>query len=112
MTYRLFRINGLPALKKDLENFKREWKEGYDKVESSLGKFQHCDDEAKAQYPRLLDALEKELFLKYPRMAHLEIDTGKQLEDAINEYGALSFCIEPDENNIQKMTAYILDHGG
>ena len=113
MTVRLFRMSGLPALPQDFAAFKKEWAEGYDKLNSTMGKFISLSDEDKIEYPKMLNALEDELYLKYPRENKIEIETGEDLARLVTELGgALSFCYEDIQGEpTQLLTCYILDHG-
>lgn len=110
MEIRLFRMNGAPALTEHMENFKKEWQAGYDNLVKNLGTFQEADEDGKKEWPKLLDALEKELFLKYPRENVLKLETLEDFQSAVERYGALSFCFEEvGEKKVERLTCYILD---
>lgn len=104
---KLYRTSGLPPHPVLMNRFKEEFREGFDAIESELGK---CSESNHEVWNHRLQELETRLEARYPRVEDLSILDQKDLAEKIQTYGStLAFCFEPQADGGNELVAYLMD---
>lgn len=89
----LYRTDGLPIRPIHLEAYKADTRTAFDALEAELGK---CTPDNVQTFQERLQALEDELFRKYPKNEEVELTDLFQLLDKLKQYNG--FFLSVDEN--------------